>query len=188
MTGEHIQPPFYGQLFDGFLDISTRHGVATHGPLDSRVEPGNDGSLTLDGEQAVGFDISLGANKLPKAIIERGIDRLDVGSYPSTVIGGNVWPERVWVDAHESSGLTRSFTLRKAAGGEITAKIALEMDPSDEEQVMPQLSEEQEEQILHDLLKEKDDRLRLLLSEPSEPDIDDVEFMRLILAELGKLE
>jgi hypothetical protein len=201
-TGEHIvQPPFYDELFNGFAGMAIMRGLANYGPLDPALEPGNDGTITPDGEQAYGFDYVINADKLPQAIIEIGIDEVEIGTYASTIVEGKIWPARVWISTHEQVGITKAITFYKdKTPTRISATLNVEADTVPVPKLNDQrLTPEQRNEIINDLFSGQQCWLRLeggagnfaraahlVLSTQIELDAYDTDSLRDILAVLSK--
>lgn len=187
-------PSLYDELFVGFGNIAAQ-GTIDYGPLDGSFAAGNDGTRTPEGDVASGFDYTITGDALPQAIREKGIDEVGVWKYACAIVGDEIWPERVWVNIHESIGLSKVITFSKERG-EITATLSVDPDSDSEDTVSPPpwttaVIEGLMRGETHwlDLEGPEGDFARLMhvgLTAPNEPGPDEFELLSFILQELNR--
>lgn len=95
---ESNSAPFYAEIFTGFVGLAASRGAISYDPLDPALEPGNDGTLTSEGERAFSYTHAVESDELPEAIRTIGIDRVEITSFTSQICDGRIWPERVAID------------------------------------------------------------------------------------------
>lgn len=192
------QPSLYDQLFTGFADLAALHGTVVYGPLDSTLETGRDGTITPDGKPARGYDYHVPTDKLPPSLREKGLIQIDVKQYPSVIMGDEVWSENVWVTLYEANGMKKEIKFSKDPGtSDIRARSSIEASEQNESIQAEDLSEEQQIEILKELFEgqrylldlegsagDYARKVHLALTLPDEPDMDDIELVSTVLAEL----
>lgn len=190
------QPSLLHELFDGFTDIAAKRGVVKYGPLDPSLKPGNDGTLTPDGDQASGFEYVVPTEDLSQTIRGMGIDSIEISSFSSTVFDDAILDATTWVNIREQIGLKKSFALHQDPSGRVTANFYLDAD-MDNPAKQENLSDEEKEAIINDLFSGDSSWLRiegpggdfaraihLCLTAPDEPDDSDMERLREVLTSL----
>lgn len=196
--GERINPPFYDELFAGFAGMAAVRGAVNYDPLDSSFEPGDDGTLTPEGEPAPHYEYEVRGNELPDPVKDLDIDQIKVVFNSRMIFGGQINPERVSAEAHLLDGTSKTLSLIREKDGEINALLWNEADNDEEEPSGPSigegLSDSERQAILFDVLGGNTDLLEeaspagelarsifLRVSTLGPPDIDDIELFCNIL-------
>lgn len=131
---QHEQPPFYKEIFAELVAAAEHLGTANNGPLDWAFAPGNDGTLTPEGEPAIRHKHTLTADEVPQTLQEQDVKSVTISHRPRAIVGGEVWTEAVWVVMREHSGFVKDITFEKSTSGDITATVSVEADVPEEPQ------------------------------------------------------
>jgi hypothetical protein len=192
---EQLQPPFYEELFTGFVGLAALHGAVQYDQLDPHQPPGKDGALTPDGQRAHRSEYEIPEAELPDTLRQRGIDLVKIGYSTVALVGDDIWPERVSVHLHEALGITKRAVFRNE--GVISATVDVEADETPDLTQGSTLSAAEQDEIRTDMFSGRRRwlsldgpagdfarELHVFFSADDEPSADDIELLRFVLSEL----
>jgi hypothetical protein len=193
---EQLQPPFYEELFTGFVGLAALHGTIQYDQLDPHQPPGQDGTLMPDGQRAYRSAYEIPEAELPDALRQRGVDLVKIGYSTAALVGDDMWPERVSVDVHETIGVAKRAVFRNE--GLISATVDVKADETPDLTEDDTLSAAEQDEIRTDMFSGRRywldldgpagdfaRRLHVFFTADDTPSADDIELFRFVLSELG---
>lgn len=136
------------KLFCAYSDMAMRWGRAEDALYDPELEPGDDGTLDENRERTWARTITFRGQEVPRSLLSRDINQLEVTYQPSVMFNGELTDDEVFIEAQEGSGIIKYAAFNREENGTITPWSMLETEEAGASHQHEELSEEQKFEVV----------------------------------------